>query len=105
MPWTWLALAAIFEIVWAVGIKYTHGLTRIGPTIPTVLAMLASFYCLAMATRDLPIGTAYAIWTGAGAAGTAILGIVLFDESRALARVGSILLIVAGTIGLKLSTR
>ena len=98
MAWIWLTLAGLLEVVWAIGLKYTEGFTRIGPSAITVAAMIASLYFLGLAVRSLPIGTAYAVWTGIGAVGVAILGIVLFNEPRDLLRIASILLIVAGMI-------
>jgi quaternary ammonium compound-resistance protein SugE len=102
MAWIWLTVAGLLEIVWAVGLKYTEGFTRLWPSLVTLAAMAASLYCLAVAIRTIPIGTGYAVWTGIGAVGVAILGMVLFDEPRELMRVGSILLIVAGIAGLKI---
>jgi quaternary ammonium compound-resistance protein SugE len=102
MAWTWLVLAGLLEIVWATGLKYTEGFTRLWPSVITAAAMLASIYFLALAVRTIPIGTGYAVWTGIGAVGVAILGIILFNEPRDLLRIGSILLIVAGIVGLKL---
>lgn len=104
MAWLYLAIASVFEIGWAVGLKYTDGLTRPGPTVATVAAMLASFYFLAMAVKSIPIGTGYAIWTGVGAAGTAMLGMLLFAEPATPARWGCIALIVAGVAGLKVTS-
>ncbi len=104
MPWLWLTLAGLLEIVWAIGLKYTDGFTRPLPSIITVLAMIGSVYFLALAVRSIPIGTGYAVWTGIGAVGVAILGMILFDEPRTLLRIISILLIVAGIAGLKLVT-
>ncbi|HUG76070.1 MAG TPA: quaternary ammonium compound efflux SMR transporter SugE [Burkholderiales bacterium] len=104
MAWIWLTLAGLLEVVWAVGLKYTEGFTRPAPSALTVAAMLASVYFLALAVRTIPIGTGYAVWTGIGAVGVAILGMVLFGEPRTLLRAGSILLIVAGIAGLKLVT-
>ncbi len=104
MPWLYLLIAAVFEIGWAVGLKTTAGFTRLWPTVFTVLGMLASFVCLARAVRDIPVGTGYAVWTGIGAAGTAVLGIVLFGESAAWPRLACLGLIVAGVVGLKLAT-
>jgi quaternary ammonium compound-resistance protein SugE len=103
MAWTWLILAGLFEIAWAVGLKFTVGFTRLVPSAVTLAAMAASVYFLALAVRAIPIGTAYAVWTGIGAAGVAALGMALFDEPRTLARLGCIGLIVAGIVGLKLS--
>jgi len=103
MAWIWLTLAGLLEVEWAVGLKYTDGFTRLWPSALTGAAMVASVYFLALAVRTIPIGTGYAVWTGIGAVGVAILGIVLFGEPKGLIRVGSILLIVAGIAGLKLT--
>lgn len=105
MPWVYLFIAALFEVVWAIGLKYTAGFTRTVPSTITVIAMIASFYFLAIAVKTLPIGTAYAVWTGIGATGTAIFGMIFFNESRDLLRLASIALILLGVVGLKLSTR
>ena len=105
MAWLWLTLAGLLEIVWATGIKYTEGFTRLLPSAITVAAMIGSVYLLGLAVRTIPIGTGYAVWTGIGAVGVAILGMVLFNEPRQLLRIGSILLIVAGIAGLKLVTQ
>jgi quaternary ammonium compound-resistance protein SugE len=102
MAWIWLSFAGLLEIVWAIGLKYTEGFTRLGPSLVTGAAMLGSVYFLALAVRTIPIGTGYAVWTGIGAVGVAILGMILFDEPRDLLRIGSIALIVAGISGLKL---
>lgn len=102
MHWFLLLIAAVLEIVWAVGLKYTDGFTRPGPSIGVIAAMIASLGLLALAARGLPIGTAYAVWTGIGAAGTALAGIILFDESASAARLTCLVLIVAGVVGLKL---
>lgn len=104
MAWLILLLAGIFEIAWAVGLKYTEGFTRLWPTIGTVAAMTISLGLLGVALRSLPLGTAYAIWTGVGTIGTALLGIALFHESADPIRLACILLIVAGIVGLKLVT-
>lgn len=104
MAWVYLVLAGILEIGWAIGLKHVDGFTRLWPSIGTVAAMIASMILLALAARELPIGTAYAVWTGIGAAGVAILGIVWLGESRDLVRLLCIGLIVAGTVGLKLSS-
>ena len=104
MAWVWLVLAGLLEIVWAIGLKYTDGFTRLWPSVITVAAMIASVYFLAIAVRTIPIGTGYAVWTGIGAVGVAILGMILFGEPRTMLRIGSILLIVAGIVGLKLVT-
>ncbi len=102
--WPLLVIAGLLEIVWAIGLKYTDGFTRLWPSIGTVTAMGASMLLLGIALRTLPAGTGYAVWVGIGAVGTAILGIVLLGESASLPRLLSIALIVAGIIGLKLST-
>lgn len=104
MNWLILVLAGLFEIAWAIGLKYTDGFTRLWPTLGTVGAMVISVGLLGLAMKSLPVGTAYAVWVGVGAVGTAILGIVLFDESANLGRIISLLLIIAGIIGLKLAT-
>ena len=104
MSWFYLILAGLFEIGWAIGLKYVDGFTRLWPSVGTVAAMVASMILLAMAARTLPIGTAYAVWTGIGAAGVAILGILWLGEARDLVRVLCIGLIIAGTVGLKLSS-
>jgi quaternary ammonium compound-resistance protein SugE len=102
MAWTLLIAAGILEIGWAIGLKYTEGFTRLWPSVWTIAAMVVSMYMLALAARTLPIGTAYAVWVGIGAAGALILGIVLLGEPRSLARIACVGLIVAGVIGLKL---
>ncbi len=104
MAWVYLFVAGGFEIVWATGLKYSDGFTRLWPSVVTVAAMSVSMVCLALAARAIPIGTAYAIWTGIGAVGMAIVGIILFSEPREFARLFFIFLIVAGIVGLKLST-
>ncbi len=104
MAWVYLFVAGVFEIVWATGLKYTEGFTQLWPSVGTVLAMGVSFWFLSHALKTIPMGTAYAVWTGIGAVGVAILGIVLFDESRDFVRLFCILVIVAGIVGLRLST-
>ncbi|HOC18499.1 MAG TPA: quaternary ammonium compound efflux SMR transporter SugE [Vicinamibacterales bacterium] len=104
MAWLILLVAALFEVGWAVGLKYTNGFTRLWPTAWTLAALAASMALLAAAARTLPIGTAYAVWTGIGAAGTALLGIWLFQEPASAARLSCIALIVAGVLGLKLAS-
>lgn len=104
MAWTLLIIAGLFEIVWAIGLKYTDGFTRLGPSVVTVVAMVLSVVLLSQALKTLPIGTAYAIWTGIGAVGTAVVGMVLLGESAALARLLCIAAIAGGIVGLKLVT-
>lgn len=104
MHWIILFLAGLFEVVWAVGLKYTHGFTRLGPTVFTIGGMIISFWLLSVAMKVLPLGTAYAIWTGIGAVGAFIAGIFLFQEAVTPMRVLSVALIIAGLIGLKLSS-
>jgi quaternary ammonium compound-resistance protein SugE len=101
MAWIWLTVAGLLEVVWAVGLKYTEGFTRLLPSVVTAVAMIASVYCLAVAVRTIPIGTGYAVWTGIGAVGVAILGMILFGEPRTVLRIGSIALIITGIVGLK----
>jgi quaternary ammonium compound-resistance protein SugE len=106
MPLAWLSLlmAGALEIIWALGLKYSHGFTRLWPSVVTLLAIALSFTFLSQSLRSVPFGTAYAIWTGIGAAGAAIAGMFLFGESADLGRVCCLVLIVAGTIGLRLVT-
>lgn len=103
MAWGILVVAGLFEIGWAVGLKYTEGFTRLWPTVLTVASMIASMGLLGLAVRSLPIGTAYAVWTGIGTVGTAVLGIVLFREPATVIRLVCIGLIVTGIIGLRLA--
>jgi quaternary ammonium compound-resistance protein SugE len=104
MPWVILIVAGLFEVGWAVGLKYTEGVTRLWPSVWTVAAMIVSLWLLGIALKGLPIGTAYSVWVGVGAVGTAILGIVLFGEPTSAGRMISIALIIAGIIGLKLAS-
>ncbi|HET9883278.1 MAG TPA: quaternary ammonium compound efflux SMR transporter SugE [Candidatus Binatia bacterium] len=104
MAWINLAIAGILEVLWAISLKYTEGFSKLWPTLFTVVGMVASFYFLAQALKVIPVGTGYAIWTGIGAAGTAILGIFLFDESATPARLACITVIVVGIIGLKVTS-
>jgi Membrane transporters of cations and cationic drugs len=99
--WAILLVAAGLEVGWAIGLKYTQGFTRLWPSVATIGAMAASLYLLALATRELPIGTAYAVWTGLGAVGTAILGMALFGEPATVARITCLVMIVGGVVGLK----
>jgi len=104
MHWLILFVAGLFEIGWAVGLKYTEGFTRFWPSVGTVLSMVISMVLLGIALKSLPVGTAYAIWVGVGTVGTAIVGIVLLGESASFIRLLSLFLIVAGIVGLKLAT-
>ncbi|PHQ70993.1 MAG: quaternary ammonium compound-resistance protein SugE [Sneathiella sp.] len=102
MAWGYLMIAGLLECGWAIGLKYTEGFTKVVPSVLTVAAMGVSFWMLSLAMRSIPIGTAYAIWTGIGAVGVAILGMILFGESRDILRILCLGLIVAGIVGLKL---
>ena len=104
MAWTYLVIASCFEIVFALGLKYTQGFTRLGPSLVTVVAGVGSVLVLSQSLRTLPVGTGYAAWTGIGAVGTAILGILLFDEPRDVARLMCIGLIISGIVGLRLTS-
>ena len=104
MAWLYLVVAGLFEVGWAIGLKYTEGFTRLWPSLWTGAAMAASLFLLAQALRTLPVGTGYAVWTGIGTVGAAILGMILFNEPATAVRIGCIALIVAGIIGLKLAT-
>ena len=99
--WILLLVAGLLEIGWAVGLKYTEGFSKLWPSVGTVASLIASMTLLGLALREIPVGTGYAVWTGIGAVGTAMLGIVLFGESANVMRLGSIALIVAGIVGLK----
>jgi quaternary ammonium compound-resistance protein SugE len=103
MTWVVLLVAGLFEVAWAVGLKYTEGFTRLWPSVGTLMAMAVSLGLLGLALRSLPMGTAYAVWTGIGAVGTAALGMVLFGEPVTVARLACIGLILAGIVGLKLA--
>lgn len=103
MTWFILILAGLFEVVWAVGLKYTHGFTRLIPSVITIIGMLISFWLLATAMKTLPLGTAYAVWVGIGTIGAFVAGIVLFGESASWMRIASVSLIVLGLVGLKVS--
>jgi quaternary ammonium compound-resistance protein SugE len=104
LAWTCLVLGGLFEIAWAIAMKYSQGFTRLWPTVWMVIAMALSLWLLGLAMKSMPVGTSYAVWVGIGAVGTAILGIVLFNEPAHAARLASITLIVAGIIGLKLAS-
>jgi quaternary ammonium compound-resistance protein SugE len=103
MAWTYLLLAGLLEIAWAIGLKYTEGFTRLWPSVATIAIAWLSFYLLALAVKTIPVGTGYAIWTGIGAAGVAILGMAILDEPATAARFFFIGMIIAGIVGLKLS--
>jgi len=102
MAWFALLMAGLFEIVWALGLKYSDGFTRFWPSVITVLSIALSFVLLSLSLKSVPFGTAYAVWTGIGAAGAALAGIALFGEPSDLARIACLVLIVAGTVGLRL---
>ena len=102
LAWTYLGVAGVLEIVWAIGLKYTAGFTRLAPSVVTIIAMVASVWFLALALRTIPVGTGYAVWTGIGSIGTEILGIILLAEPATAARLACIGLVVAGILGLKL---
>jgi len=104
MAWTILVIAGLFEVGWAIGLKYTEGFTRLWPTVWTVLAMIISLWLLGIAMKSLPVGTAYSVWVGVGAVGTVMLGMALLGEPANAARLISIALIIAGIVGLKLAT-
>ena len=104
MAWVILVTAGLLEVGWAIGLKYTEGFTRWWPTVGTVLAMILSMWLLGLATKSLPVGTAYTVWVGIGAVGTVVLGIALLGESANVARLVSVALIVIGVVGLKLAT-
>lgn len=104
MAWTFLFIASIFEIMFALGLKYTEGFSRLAPSVVTVAAAGASLFLLSQSLKTLPVGTGYAMWTGIGAVGTAILGMWLFDEPRGVARLVCIGLIISGIVGLRLTT-
>lgn len=104
MPWFLLLIAGLLEVGWAIGLKYTEGFTKPVASVFTLAAMAGSVILLGLAMKSLPVGTSYAVWVGVGAVGTAILGMVLFNEPATLARIGSLGLIVAGIVGLKLAT-
>jgi quaternary ammonium compound-resistance protein SugE len=102
MHWIILFVAGLFEVAWAIGLKYTEGFSKLWPSVFTIACMIISMALLAYAVKQLPIGTAYAVWTGIGAIGTAVLGIILFDESKELIRIFFIFLIITGIVGLKI---
>jgi quaternary ammonium compound-resistance protein SugE len=104
MAWTYILIASGFEILFALGLKYTDGFTRLGPSLLTVVAGVASFLILSQSLKTLPVGTGYAMWTGIGAVGTTILGILLFHEPRDVGRLVSIALIISGIVGLRLTS-
>lgn len=104
MSWVYLILAGLLEIVWAIGLKYTVGFTKLVPSVVTIVALIGSMLLLAMAARTLPIGTAYAVWVGIGALGASILGMVLFEEPATAARIAFLGLLLVAIVGLKLTT-
>jgi quaternary ammonium compound-resistance protein SugE len=105
MAWIYILIAAVFEISWAIGLKYSEGFTQIKASIFTVITMILSYVFLALGVKHIPVGTAYAVWTGIGAVGVAVYGMVYFDESREVLRVLFILLIITGVVGLRLTSR
>ena len=102
MAWAYLTVAGLFEIGWAIGLKYSDGFSKPVPSLLTIVAMAASLWLLSAAMKTIPVGTAYAVWTGIGAIGVAILGMILFGESRDILRIACLFLIIAGIVGLKL---
>jgi quaternary ammonium compound-resistance protein SugE len=104
MAWTYLVIAGLLEIGWAIGLKYTEGFSRLWPSVATLCAMIASFGLLSAALKTIPVGTGYAVWTGIGAAGTAIIGMAFLGESREVLRILCLMLIVAGVVGLKFAS-
>jgi len=104
MAWLWLVLAGLLEVAWAVGLKHSAGFSRPAVSAATVLLMIGSFWLLALALRSIPLGTGYAVWTGIGALGTALVGIVAFGEPATPARLGALALVLAGIVGLRLTT-
>ncbi len=104
MSWVYLLIAGVFEVVWVIGLKYAQGFTRLYPSLITLGGMAVSFYLLALAVKDLPMGTAYAVWTGIGALGAALMGAILFQEPLNLPRLLFLFLILTGILGLKLTS-
>lgn len=104
MSWTLLVLAGLLEVVWAIGLKYTEGFTKLWPSVLTLAAMGVSFYLLSLAMRSIPLGTAYAVWVGIGAVGAAIAGMIIFKEPATILRIVSLLLVIGGIVGLKVSS-
>lgn len=105
MPWLILTLAGLLEVAWAIGLKYTHGFTKLWPSVLTIIAIIASMYLLSVAAKDIPIGTAYAVWTGIGALGAAILGIVIFKEPASALRIFFLSMLLASIVGLKMTAK
>ena len=104
MAWIYLLIAGLLEVAWAIGLKYTEGWSRLVPSLITAALMIASFYFLSLAVKVLPIGTAYAVWTGIGTVGAAVLGVLLFGESKDLTKIACVVLILSGIVGLKLTS-
>ncbi len=104
MAWFFLGIAGLFEVVWAIGLKYSNGFSKVVPSVITIVAMLISFGFLAQALRTIPVGTGYAVWTGIGAVGTVLLGVILFAEPLTWLRIGCIILIISGIVGLKFAS-
>ncbi len=105
MAWVYILIAAVFEISWAVGLKYSEGFTNLRASIFTVITMILSYIFLAFGVKYIPVGTAYAVWTGIGAVGVAIYGMIFFDESKEILRILFILIIISGVIGLRLTSK
>lgn len=105
MAWTYLVIAGLFEVVWAVGLKFTEGFTRLWPSVGVLAGMAVSFYLLSVSLRTIPVGTGYAVWTGIGAAGAAAVGMILLDEPKDVARMVCIALIISGVVGLRVFSR
>jgi quaternary ammonium compound-resistance protein SugE len=105
MAWTYLVIAGLFEIGWAVGLKYTEGFTRLWPSLWVAGAMIVSLYLLSISLKTIPVGTGYAVWTGIGAAGTAIIGMMLFEEPKEVARIVCIAMIISGVVGLRIFSK
>jgi quaternary ammonium compound-resistance protein SugE len=104
MAWIWLFIAGLLEIAWALGLKYSEGFTKLWPSVFTAIGMILSYIALSQAMKTLPVGTAYPIWTGIGAVGTAIFGIILFNEPKTVIKIISVVFIAAGIVGLKMSS-
>lgn len=105
LSWIYLFVAGLFECGWAIGLKYTEGFTKVMPSVLTLISMFISVWLLSLSMKNIPIGTAYAVWTGIGAVGVSVLGIILFDEPKDIARIFSLTLILVGIVGLKMVSK